>query len=180
MSSKRICLISKINRVTSHTSLQKQFHSWYKHSYPWNLQVLWRHLEKSIKIQINQLLDVFGIYLKRADGVFRFKFRMLSIFLALAHLRSQFLGWRESLRPCWWLLSSVRSQAGKLFIRMYTPTKFGMRWNYVDDHYLGVEGDGALVNVLSMVALSRLHVDHLPIINSENDYNVAITTTRIF
>ena len=37
-----------------------------------------------------------------------------------------------------------------------------------DDGHLGVECDGALVNVLPMVALSRLHVDHLPIINGEN------------
>ena len=31
-----------------------------------------------------------------------------------------------------------------------------------DDARLGVEGDGALVNILPVVALSRLHVDHLP------------------
>ena len=36
-----------------------------------------------------------------------------------------------------------------------------------DDARLGVEGDGALVNVLPVVALSRLHVDHLPIITPD-------------
>ena len=35
-------------------------------------------------------------------------------------------------------------------------------YDLVDDARLGVEGDGALVNVLPVVALSRLHVDHLP------------------
>ena len=38
-----------------------------------------------------------------------------------------------------------------------------------NDACLGVEGDGALVDVLPVVALSRLHVDHLPIINGENN-----------
>ena len=47
-----------------------------------------------------------------------------------------------------------------------------VQFNDVDDHdvgHLGVEGYGALVDVLPVVALSCLHVDHLPIINSEND-----------
>ena len=38
------------------------------------------------------------------------------------------------------------------------------RNNNVDEDHLGVEGDGALVDVLPVVALSCLHVDDLPII----------------
>ena len=74
--------------------------------------------------------------------------------------------------------SSVRSQAGKCAI----PEGFVISYNDFgndvvgdpqdeDDgiSHLGVEGDGALVDVLPVVALSRLHVDHLPIINGENN-----------
>ena len=57
--------------------------------------------------------------------------------------------------------SSVRSQAGIGFVIGNTIVD-GL--GNVDDAHLGVEGDGALVDVLPVVALGRLHVDHLPMI----------------
>ena len=58
--------------------------------------------------------------------------------------------------------SSVRSQAGIGFV--IGNTIFDGVDNVDNDARLGVEGDGALVDVLPVVALSRLHVDHLPMI----------------
>ena len=58
--------------------------------------------------------------------------------------------------------SSVRSQAGIGFVIGNTIID-GVD-NVDNDARLGVEGDGALVDVLPVVALGRLHVDHLPMI----------------
>ena len=58
--------------------------------------------------------------------------------------------------------SSVRSQAGIGFVIGNTIVD-GLG-NVDNDARLGVEGDGALVDVLPVVALGRLHVDHLPMI----------------
>ena len=48
----------------------------------------------------------------------RAKFKKFPNSRIATYPRSELLGWPESLRPCWWLWSSIRSRAGKRCLRL--------------------------------------------------------------